>query len=175
MCRRDAGSARALHWALVSDAARSARHGTRARDRRSRSASTTRSLRKTPTSYGFDGGRDRSANFADRQLLTERCGRFGLIETKRVFSIVPAPYQHHYHGSPATQSRRRCRARWMPTIKRCLVTDIARGGPRRSRPYERRQRVVHRFAVLRLISNSNLVDCWTGRSAGFSPLRMRAA
>src|SRR5262249_55139595 len=29
------------------------------------------------------------------------------------------------------------------------------------------------LAVLRLITNSNLVDCWTGRSAGLSPLRMR--
>src|SRR5262249_15674499 len=29
------------------------------------------------------------------------------------------------------------------------------------------------FAVLRLITNSNFVGCWTGRSAGFSPLRMR--
>jgi hypothetical protein len=29
------------------------------------------------------------------------------------------------------------------------------------------------FAVLRLITNSNLVGCTTGRSAGFSPLRMR--
>ena len=29
------------------------------------------------------------------------------------------------------------------------------------------------FAVLRLITNSNLVDCITGRSAGFSPLRIR--
>ena len=31
------------------------------------------------------------------------------------------------------------------------------------------------LAVLRLITNSNLVGCMTGRSAGFSPLRMRAA
>src|SRR5262249_21456820 len=31
------------------------------------------------------------------------------------------------------------------------------------------------FAVLRLITNSNFVDCWTGKSAGFSPLRMRPA
>jgi hypothetical protein len=31
------------------------------------------------------------------------------------------------------------------------------------------------FAVLRLITNSNFVDCWTGRSAGFSPLRMPLA
>ena len=31
------------------------------------------------------------------------------------------------------------------------------------------------FAVLRLMTNSNLVDCITGRSAGFSPLRMRPA
>jgi hypothetical protein len=29
------------------------------------------------------------------------------------------------------------------------------------------------LAVLRLITNSNLVGCKTGRSAGFSPLRMR--
>jgi hypothetical protein len=29
------------------------------------------------------------------------------------------------------------------------------------------------FAVLRLMTKSNLVDCCTGRSAGFSPLRMR--
>ena len=28
------------------------------------------------------------------------------------------------------------------------------------------------FAVLRLITNSNLVDCSTGRSAGFTPLRI---
>lgn len=31
------------------------------------------------------------------------------------------------------------------------------------------------FAVLRLITNSNLVGCMTGRSAGFAPLRMRLA
>src|SRR5882762_6475349 len=29
------------------------------------------------------------------------------------------------------------------------------------------------FAVLRLMISSALVDCWTGRSAGFSPLRIR--
>src|SRR5262249_48679740 len=29
------------------------------------------------------------------------------------------------------------------------------------------------FAVVRLMANSNLVDCITGRSAGFSPLRIR--
>src|SRR5262245_21310389 len=31
------------------------------------------------------------------------------------------------------------------------------------------------LAALRLITKSNLVDCMTGRSAGFSPLRIRAA
>src|SRR5262249_47528784 len=31
------------------------------------------------------------------------------------------------------------------------------------------------FAVVRLITNSNLVGCTTGRLAGFSPLRMRPA
>src|SRR5262249_34524234 len=29
-------------------------------------------------------------------------------------------------------------------------------------------------AVLRLTTSSNLVGCWTGKSAGFSPLRMRS-
>jgi hypothetical protein len=29
------------------------------------------------------------------------------------------------------------------------------------------------LALLRLITNSNLVDCMTGRSAGFSPLPTR--
>src|SRR5262249_57558666 len=29
------------------------------------------------------------------------------------------------------------------------------------------------LAVLRLITSSNLVDCWIGRSAGLSPLRIR--
>ena len=31
------------------------------------------------------------------------------------------------------------------------------------------------LAVLRLMKSSTFVDCWTGRSAGFSPLRMRPA
>src|SRR5215831_2892860 len=31
------------------------------------------------------------------------------------------------------------------------------------------------FAVLRLITNSNFVGCMTGRSAGFSPFRIRPA
>src|SRR5207249_4403413 len=31
------------------------------------------------------------------------------------------------------------------------------------------------FAVLRLITSSTFVACWTGKSAGFSPLRMRPA
>ena len=31
------------------------------------------------------------------------------------------------------------------------------------------------FAVLRLITSSTLVLCWTGRSAGFAPLRIRGA
>jgi hypothetical protein len=31
------------------------------------------------------------------------------------------------------------------------------------------------LAVLRLITSSNLVGCWTGRSAGFAPLRILPA
>src|SRR6516162_1790854 len=30
------------------------------------------------------------------------------------------------------------------------------------------------FAVLRLMTSLNLVGCWTGRSAGFAPLRIRS-
>jgi hypothetical protein len=30
------------------------------------------------------------------------------------------------------------------------------------------------LAVFRLMTSSSFVDCWTGRSAGFSPLRMRS-
>src|SRR5260221_2077259 len=30
------------------------------------------------------------------------------------------------------------------------------------------------FAVLRLMTSSNLVGCWTGRLLGFSPFRMRS-
>src|SRR5262249_45507759 len=41
----------------------------------------------------------------------------------------------------------------------------ARSGGGISRPSAR--------AVLRLMISSTLVDCWTGRSAGFSPLRIR--
>jgi hypothetical protein len=31
------------------------------------------------------------------------------------------------------------------------------------------------FAVLRLMANSNFTVCWIGKSAGFSPLRIRPA
>jgi hypothetical protein len=31
------------------------------------------------------------------------------------------------------------------------------------------------FAVLRLMANSNFTVCWTGKSPGFSPLRIRPA
>ena len=31
------------------------------------------------------------------------------------------------------------------------------------------------FAVLALMANSNFTVCWTGKSAGFSPLRIRPA
>jgi hypothetical protein len=31
------------------------------------------------------------------------------------------------------------------------------------------------LAVLRLMTNSNFTVCWTGKSAGFSPLRIRPA
>ena len=39
----------------------------------------------------FIGGRTRSANFAGRQRLTERCGRLSCFEAKRLFSCFPAP------------------------------------------------------------------------------------
>jgi len=38
------------------------------------------------------GGPGRSRNFAGGQRLTERCGRLGCFEAKRLFWRVPAPY-----------------------------------------------------------------------------------
>jgi len=35
-----------------------------------------------------------------------------------------------------------------------------------------RHREAERLAVLRLITSSNFVGCWTGRSAGVVPLRI---
>ena len=37
---------------------------------------------------------------------------------------------------------------------------------------ERKEQDDEREAVCRLMTNSNLVDCKTGRSAGFAPLRL---
>jgi hypothetical protein len=41
----------------------------------------------------------RSRNFAGRQRLTERCGRLGCFEAKRLFSLVPAPWGARYGTS----------------------------------------------------------------------------
>jgi glucans biosynthesis protein len=40
----------------------------------------------------YTNGDGRSRNFAARQRLTERCGRLGRFEVKRLFSLVPAPH-----------------------------------------------------------------------------------
>jgi hypothetical protein len=51
---------------------------------------------------------------------------------------------------------------------RHLITSVARATSigETARP--------NRLAVLRLIANSNLTGAWTGRSAGFSPFRIRS-
>src|SRR5262245_8397171 len=54
--------------------------------------------------------------------------------------------------------------------ERALVHSIT-SSAMASSPGERLR--LNALAVLRLITNSNLLDCMTGRSAGFSPLRMR--
>jgi len=48
--------------------------------------------RETSVRIGLRGGPGRSPNFAARQRLTERCGRLGRFEAKRLFSLVPAPH-----------------------------------------------------------------------------------
>jgi hypothetical protein len=52
---------------------------------------------------------------------------------------------------------------WLYSITSSASASIVGG---RSRP--------RAFAVLRLITNSNLVGCSTGRSAGLAPLRIRS-
>ena len=68
---------------------------------------------------------------------------------------------------PATPPPR-CRAGDELTAAAHSITSSARassiGGTSRSSA----------LAVLRLITSSNFVGCWTGRSPGFSPLRMRS-
>jgi hypothetical protein len=48
------------------------------------------------------GGPGRSRNFAGRQRLTERCGRLGCFEAKKIFLFVPAPYDQ---GDAAKRAR----------------------------------------------------------------------
>jgi hypothetical protein len=68
---------------------------------------------------------------------------------------------------------------------RLLSCCARRRLPRRRRTPEKRDEFVPRhlwrglnteqFSRLQVDRESNLLDCMTGRSAGFSPLRMRAA
>jgi len=51
---------------------------------------------------------------------------------------------------------------------------IAHGEPLYGHVEEGCTNHAHAFAVLRLTASSNLVGACTGRSAGFSPLRMRS-
>src|SRR5262249_10852124 len=55
------------------------------------------------TGIRFRRGGAGNRNFAARQRLTERCGRLGRIEAKRLFSFVPAPY-----GQGDAAKRARC-------------------------------------------------------------------
>jgi len=59
--------------------------------------------RETAFRIGLRGGPGRSRNFAGRQRLTERCGRLGCFEAKKLFSFVPAPY-----GQGDAAKRARC-------------------------------------------------------------------
>jgi hypothetical protein len=45
----------------------------------------------------------RCANFRDRQSVTKRCGRFGFVEAKRVFSPLPAPLDRTLRVTCATR------------------------------------------------------------------------
>jgi hypothetical protein len=59
----------------------------------------------------------------------------------------------------------------MPTIKKLLVYSITSSAVASSDEGTVRPSAL---AALRLITSSNLVGCWIGRLAGFSPLRMRS-
>src|SRR5262249_49570189 len=86
------------------------------------------------------------------------------------------------------------RAAEQPNHRHCRLLRARRERPRRRRAAEKRYELAtphsitssarassvggtsrpSALAVLRLMTNSTLVACWTGRSAGLSPLRMRS-
>jgi hypothetical protein len=79
---------------------------------------------------------------------------------------APFPLSHRNKPVPGADS---CTAARTPAVIRHSITSSASASSFAgiSRPSA--------FAVLKLITSSNLVGCTTGRSAGFSPLRMRPA
>src|SRR5262245_2353155 len=97
-------------------------------------------------------------------------------------------------GYPLSLGRTRARAQEPNRLRRLL--RVRRERPRRRRAAEQRDEIAagaHSItssaaasnvggtsrpsvlAVLRLMTNSNFTDCWTGKSVGLSPLRIRPA
>jgi hypothetical protein len=74
--------------------------------------------RETSVRDGLRGGAGRSGTFTRDQRLTERCGRLGCFEAKRLFSLVPAPRPYNrLRRGPATNVIELPRSR-LPTRSR---------------------------------------------------------
>src|SRR5262249_20144343 len=109
----------------------------------------------------------------DRDVLAldEACFRQALAERTRIDRPAgQEPHHRHHRLLRARRERPRRRSAAEQRDERApphSITSSARASTLAgiSMPSA--------LAVLRLITSSNLVGCWTGRSPGFSPLRMR--
>src|SRR5215831_4123384 len=152
--------------------------------------------------FDCDGRVSTSDNYIDfkaHQLLRDLFEAFAaalcpVIFDRNVATFIPAEFAQPLHesGGPWFPGRRRgctqkpddresarllCPCRERPRSRAAEQGDelaafhsITSSAPTVSPSGTSRPRA---FAVLRLITNSNLVDCTTGRSPGFSPLRIR--
>ena len=102
------------------------------------------------------------------------CCDQAMIERTDMAALPSRPQRDSLRRSaiapPATRSAVRGRE-----PRRGSGQPITRSPRRRARAACRARRGRASLAALRLIAMSNLVDCTTGRSAGFSPLRIRPA
>ena len=110
-----------------------------------------------------------STRTAARRRRARRCAR----DRQRPSAPRP-PIQHRSAGRPSHAPFRLGSRRWVKKklmhrskLHRYSITSSARpdSGSGTAIPSS--------FAALALMKSSSLVPCWTGRSAGFSPLRMR--
>ena len=104
----------------------------------------------------------------------------GLAETLMKRVEVLFPFVARRHAENPTTGMESCAwaasgARAAPPSSVKNARRLIRSPRRRGRAASAARSMPCALAVLRLMTSSTLVDCCTGRSAGFSPLRMRPA